>query len=424
MLLPNFVRVDPLSDFTPDQLLAQSVHHDLKIGDETLTKVAIRIDLDLSALEAWCNKRALRLPYEQLAEALAHSEFKDLLMLPDSSQILHTHTALIARGLRLPELVRYHFKINEHTFSSYDCLFHALARSIADPKCFRETRLIEFCEGDVPRAPVVVPLEIEPSVLVSFRLLALIHRLAPEFEVKRAEFANQIFGALSSPLLTIGFHSLQSRIFYHFPFLFDFSMRRVFFQIVGFDLSCSLPCINSHFYQVRSNARTNQMRVKANVHKCSIYDDGVRLLRIAGPGVLRIDVFFDDEQGIGFGPTQEFFDRFARELCAKRLNLWRDDSRGDGPCVHCVHCAAGLFPLPRADPEHFYLLGLLCGKALMMDMLVPLPFNPAFFRLVLGEQVAVADVDAALARARRSRGTRRAPVRVPRVGGRAVRGRR
>jgi hypothetical protein len=45
------------------------------------------------------------------------------------------------------------------------------------------------------------------------------------------------------------------------------------------------------------------------------------------------------------------------------------------------------------------MLGLLCGKALLMDMLVPLPFNPAFFRLVLGESIAVADVDPALANA-------------------------
>jgi hypothetical protein len=219
MLLPNFARIDPLSDFSPDQLLTRCVYHDLKFGEEVLPRVSIGIDLDLSALEAWGNRRAQRVPYERIAEALAASEFKELLILPDSAQMLLTHTALLSRGLAIPELVKYHFKIGGQLFSSHDCLFHALARSLPDPKSFNDARLIEFCEGDIPRAPVVVPLDIEPSLLVSFRLLEQIHKLLPLINVSRPEFTRQIETALSSPLLTIGFHSLQSRILYHFPFL-------------------------------------------------------------------------------------------------------------------------------------------------------------------------------------------------------------
>jgi hypothetical protein len=207
MLLPNFGRVDPLGDLTPEQLLTRSVNHDLKFGDEILPGVAIGLDLDLSALEAWANRRVQKVPYERVAEALAASEFKNLLILPDSTQMLFTHTALLSRGLQIPELVKYHFKIGNHTFSAYDFFFHALARSLPDPKSFNDSRLIEFCEGDIPRAPVVVPLDIEQSLLVSFRLLERIHKLLPQIRIGRPEFARQIVTALSSPLLTIGFHS-------------------------------------------------------------------------------------------------------------------------------------------------------------------------------------------------------------------------
>jgi hypothetical protein len=396
MLLPNFTLVDPLSEFTPEQLQTRSVNHHLKIGEETLQSMSIGIDLDLGALEAWANRRAERVPYERLASVVANSEFKDLLILPDSAQMVLSHTAILSRGLRVPDYIRYHFRLGDLRFSIYDCVFHALARSLSDPRTFDEPRLLEFCEGDLPRAPIMIPLALEPTLLSSFRLLERIHRLLPLLEVKSAEFARQIIPALSSPLLTIGFYSIQSRILYHFPFLFDFSIRRLFFRIVGFDLSCSLPVLNNHFYQVPANSRTNQMRVRVNVRKDAIYEDGCKVLQLAGPGLLRIDVSFSGEDGIGFGPTQEFFGLFARELCARRFHLWRDS--GDNPSDPFVQAPHGLFPAPGASKEQFFLFGLLCGKALLMEALVPLPINPAFFSLVIGEKVEVAEVDPVLAR--------------------------
>jgi E3 ubiquitin-protein ligase TRIP12 len=76
--------------------------------------------------------------------------------------------------------------------------------------------------------------------------------------------------------------------------------------------------------------------------------------------------------------------------------LWRDSSTDDSDPY--VFAPNGLFPAPDADASQFGLLGLLCGKALLMDMLVPLPFSAAFFRLVRGEFLTVADVDPVLAR--------------------------
>jgi hypothetical protein len=272
----------------------------------------------------------------------------------------------------------YHFRINGQLFSAYDCLFHAVARSIAAPKDFSDFVEIEFCDGDIPRSPLLVSDAFEPSFEVPIKILRIIHRLTG-IDVRRAQFTTQLFHRLSSPLLTIGFRTLQARIVYHFPFLFDFQMRYAFFKIVGFDLSYSLPCLNSYFFKMPQNSRLNPLRVQCVIRRGSLFEDGVKALKVVGPGILRMDVRFDGELGIGFGPTQEFFTDFGHEVC--RLDIWRSERR------------LGLFPRPDAARDTFWLLGLLCGKALLMDILVPIPFSAAFLKLILGDTVDVAEVD-------------------------------
>jgi E3 ubiquitin-protein ligase TRIP12 len=156
-------------------------------------------------------------------------------------------------------------------------------------------------------------------------------------------------------------------------------MRYSFFKIVGFDLSYSLPCMNRFFFKMPQNSRLNPLRVQCVIRRDHLFEDGVKALKVVGPGILRMDVRFDGELGIGFGPTQEFFTDFGHEVL--RLDIWRSDRR------------LGLFPRPDAARDTFWLLGLLCGKALLMDILVPIPFSAAFLKLVLGDPVDVAEVD-------------------------------
>jgi hypothetical protein len=172
-------------------------------------------------------------------------------------------------------------------------------------------------------------------------------------------------------------------------------MRRAFFKVVGFDLGYSLPWMNQYFFKVPCNQRATQMKVKCRVRRDHLYEDGRRLLLLAGPGMLRIDLFFEGEEGIGFGPTQEFFEKFARELCRCSQGLWRNESRDRSS--EYVFSKKGLFPSPNAPAELVWLLGLLCGKVLLMDMLLAIDINPAFFKLVLGMPISVAEVDEEMA---------------------------
>ncbi len=45
----------------------------------------------------------------------------------------------------------------------------------------------------------------------------------------------------------------------------------------------------------------------------------------------------------------------------------------------------------------FYWIGLLVAKVMLMDMVVPLTLNPAFFKYALGGAVILADIDHQLA---------------------------
>jgi E3 ubiquitin-protein ligase TRIP12 len=74
--------------------------------------------------------------------------------------------------------------------------------------------------------------------------------------------------------------------------------------------------------------------------------------------------------------------------------MWRNAFDNAGPLAFHEQ---GLFPLHSAEDRLFFLLGVLCAKAVQMGYMVPLPFNVAFFKLVKGETVSLAEVDRTLA---------------------------
>jgi E3 ubiquitin-protein ligase TRIP12 len=127
------------------------------------------------------------------------------------------------------------------------------------------------------------------------------------------------------------------------------------------------------------------------VRRAHLLEDGITLLREIGPGSLALDLAFDSENGFGSGPTHEFCDLFSKELCTKALGLWRNsDFNNENPFAFAK---TGLFPRPGANAELFRILGILCGKAIAMNIVLPIPLSVAFFKLVGGEPIALSEVD-------------------------------
>ena len=394
MFMPVTKISDPFAMMSPSELLNKSIKSTLKIGSEEITGITIGVDLDFSGLEAWYNTRTGRVNTEMMLAALSESEFKDTLVIANPDSLFPTQRGLIRRNLNIESNVKYHFRIRGKEFSAYDCWFHAIARTIKDPKEFQEVQHIEYLEGECPRAAIVVPIDMQEGILETLRLLEKIHNKIPSINVQSDLFRKQVFLQLSSPVLTMGFFSIASRIIYHFPFMFDIELRQAFFRIIGFDLSYSLPYMNNYFFKEPWNQRTNSMKITCRIRRDHLYEDGIKLLKIAGPGMLRIDAIYQGEEGIGAGPTQEFFYLFSQELLKKDKKIWRDSSIDASDSVFCEQ---GLFPAPNADPQIFYLIGLLVGKALLMDMITHLTLNPAFCKLMLGRPITLADVDPSLA---------------------------
>jgi E3 ubiquitin-protein ligase TRIP12 len=98
-----------------------------------------------------------------------------------------------------------------------------------------------------------------------------------------------------------------------------------------------------------------------------------------------LEIHFADEKGVGSGVRREFVAKLSEKF-REREDLWRRNRE------------LGLFPAPTADPDAFRQMGILAAKALTMDCLVGLPFNPAFFAVVAGEDVPLSEVDPVLDR--------------------------
>jgi hypothetical protein len=212
----------------------------------------------------------------------------------------------------------------------------------------------------------------------------------------RDHFSNDIFQQLQSPYLTISFKSPASQMMYHFPFLFDFERRVHLFRMTGFDLLYSLPYMNRIFAKGVWDGRLMNLTVKCQLSRDRFWDDAMKLLKFIGPGSLRLEIAFTGEEGIGQGPTQEFFTLLGHEFCRTSRNLWRNANYEGGSDF--AWSEGGLFPRPDAPPERFYWLGVACGKAVLMDVILSVPFNPAFLKMVIGGTVTVAEVDPQLAR--------------------------
>jgi hypothetical protein len=181
---------------------------------------------------------------------------------------------------------------------------------------------------------------------------------------------------------------------YSTPSLFDFSTRLLAFKIASCDLKTVIGLISKELNtEINSNDISGD-HLKVYVHRDALFVDGSTILHNFGGCPYRLEISFISEEGIGWGPTHEFFTLFSHELCRSKRQLFRtDDFRSE-----FASSKQGLFFSPLASPEGAELLGIFLGKALQMNCLVDLNFNPALFKFIRGGIVDVSEVDLMLAR--------------------------
>ncbi|KAH0791675.1 E3 ubiquitin-protein ligase UPL4-like isoform X1 [Histomonas meleagridis] len=104
-------------------------------------------------------------------------------------------------------------------------------------------------------------------------------------------------------------------------------------------------------------------------------------------------LIFNDEPGIGLGPTREFFTLFSHELCKTERRLFRSDTNEPG----MASCKSGMFFSPLMPIKAAKIFGTFLAKSIQTEYLIDININPCLFKFIRGENVNVEDVDPMLA---------------------------
>jgi hypothetical protein len=391
--LLGFVAIPPTENIFPDRepesFTTSVLRYIVVCGSQKFTDVSVSHVCTFLAFEAW---------YNETQGGLS-------LSIADVSATRLEQASLSERGLlhrlyETPGYRRFAFKMDGREYAPFDNLYSARCRQLPNQAAYRSTTgQVELFQG-----PAIEKLQSNSTPrrinigAKAEQLLALadaIHAADPTLNMvcKPLEWrANEQLRKTLFPIIA-GF-SPVARLVYDYPYLFSLELKAAVFRLTSLDLFSVMAF--AHTYIIGSSQKLFNGRPfwPATVRRDHIIDDGVRLVRELAAGTLQIDLAFDGELSFGWGPTREFFDLFAKALASKKLRMWRDD-QDDGSDYAFTNI--GLFPRPDADPDLFHILGLLVGKAVAMNIALPIPLSEQFFRLVGGERLTVRDVDAAFA---------------------------
>jgi E3 ubiquitin-protein ligase TRIP12 len=234
----------------------------------------------------------------------------------------------------------------------------------------------------------VSPSSVDSKMLRVLQLLGRSKQRYPTLDMEYQAFENRLLPNLTSPYLMMARIAAEVQIVVNFPFLFSFGLRGFLFQVLASDVLSGLSVI----YEWNTNRilQEKHNQLKCSVRRSHLFEDATCLLRTVGVLPFHFAVTFRDEVGTGIGPTREFFTVVAREFALVSRGLWRNVF--ENPSEYAFD-PLGLFPIFTADPESFFLPGVLCGKAISMGLIVPMSFNPAFVKLLKGEEVNVKEID-------------------------------
>ena len=372
---------DPLGgSFSAKDFKDKSLGTRFQTSDQTEKKLSLSLLTDLLEVENWYNQSKLKVTKDQGIAALRNDPALAR-VLPESEW---THAAdskagLLHRACKTPGYRTFRFNLNGKEFCAYDNVFHAFCSSVSNPKeIITNVPIIQCIDVEDDRRPIYeFKCEPMPNHVDVFNLVAEIHRLAPEMNLVSEVFARRLFPHLSKVAITTGKFSYASRVVANYWFLFPMDMRLTFARITSFSICDALTTIHQVFDDIGDNSKFDQIRVKCQVDRERIWEDGLIVMERLAPGRCYLDVEFKGEEGIGAGPTQEFFTLFMRSICESK-DMWQVRSDDEMSVIP----QNGLFPRPDADPRLFYILGITLAKAFSMSCVCDLPLNPVFFELM------------------------------------------
>ncbi|KAI4376112.1 hypothetical protein MLD38_013904 [Melastoma candidum] len=217
------------------------------------------------------------------------------------------------------------------------------------------------------------------------------------------------------------------------PFLFPFETRRQYFCSTAFGLSRALYRLqqqqgaDGHASATDREVRVGRLqRQKVRVSRNRILDSAAKVMEMYSSQKAVLEVEYFGEVGTGLGPTLEFYTLLSHDLQKSNLKMWRSGSSVDLSAMdvdlndqnkkirnadstvedeEIAVAPCGLFPCPwppntdLSDGSrfskvigYFCLLGHVMAKALQDGRLVDLPLSPAFYKLVIGQELDLHDI--------------------------------
>uniref|UniRef100_A0A803N3D8 HECT-type E3 ubiquitin transferase n=1 Tax=Chenopodium quinoa TaxID=63459 RepID=A0A803N3D8_CHEQI len=198
------------------------------------------------------------------------------------------------------------------------------------------------------------------------------------------------------------------------PFLFSFEARCKFFQLAAFgkvQIPTSSPS-DSNSSRDRRASVGSPPRKKFLVCRERVLESAAQMMDLSAQKKVVIEVEYSEEVGTGLGPTLEFYTLVSHEFQKAGLGMWRGDyisstnscSKQDSSSRLMVS-TSGLFPRPWSQTssningiefsdviKKFKLLGQIVGKALQDGRVLDIPFSVAFYKLVLGKELSLCDI--------------------------------
>ncbi|KAD3337492.1 hypothetical protein E3N88_33012 [Mikania micrantha] len=185
------------------------------------------------------------------------------------------------------------------------------------------------------------------------------------------------------------------------PFLFTFEARSKYFRLAAFGKSLSQTRISSGSNLGIQN-ESPLPRKKFLVSRHQILESAAKMMDLHANQKVVLEVKYDEEVGTGLGPTLEFFTLVSNEFQKPGLGMWRGDNLLDFGTIGSLF---GLFPGPWCPsisvsndiefPEvkrKFFLLGQIVAKALHDGRVLDLPLSKAFYKLILGQELTLYDI--------------------------------
>ncbi|ERN04907.1 E3 ubiquitin-protein ligase UPL4 isoform X1 [Amborella trichopoda] len=244
----------------------------------------------------------------------------------------------------------------------------------------------------------------------------------PQKEFVSSKLTEKLEQQMQDPL-AITDHGLPSwcrQLITSCPFLFSFESKSKYFQLAASGTSRvpQLPStMNSGRWSILPHdierLRSSHLtRRKFSISRRHILDSASKIMSSCSSGKIIVEVEYEGEVGTGLGPTLEFYTLVSREFQKVGLGMWRDTTmqfhaEGSSQVQDSGFVVAlmGLFPCPWSSSSNssngiqfsevikkFTLLGQIVAKALEDGRLLDLPFSRAFYKLILGEDLDLYDI--------------------------------